>query len=322
MPTSLVNARMNPALAARVTASVTGQKPSAMGRASSSIVRRLVAWGRVVLVLALAVAGYVGVTTYQRVHRELDEKRTELLTAVANAQADVTAKDRGAIDRAIPLVNRLAGPYEGDVAAVPGLAGELTRPSMYLRGSIDTTRTKESVPGAAAASGKDALLLCLLDPPATRSEAAVLDKVRFVHAGGAPVEERTANVRRMNDALVGLPLLSSQFDARVRAAEDVSELTKLRKELERVPLDRAKRALRSELLIVALDERGNGTGPTELDGERPHDVRVAVVELESGRVLLRAKRHVDPSFIEVNKRPVYSTGADGCALGFDLRSGN
>lgn len=322
MPTSLVNARMNPALAARVTASVTGQKPSAMGRASSSIVRRLVAWGRVVLVLALAVAGYLGVTTYQRVHRELDEKRTELLTAVANAQADVTAKDRGAIDRAIPLVNRLAGPYEGDVAAVPGLAGELTRPSMYLRGSIDTTRTKESVPGAAVASGKDALLLCLLDPPATRSEAAVLDKVRFVHAGGAPFEERTANVRRMNDALVGLPLLSSQFDARVRAAEDVSELTKLRKELERVPLDRAKRALRSELLIVALDERGNGTGPTELDGERPHDVRVAVVELESGRVLLRAKRHVDPSFIEVNKRPVYSTGADGCALGFDLRSGN
>lgn len=321
MPTSLVNARMNPALAARVEASVTGRKKSETGRVSPSIVRRLVAWGRVVLVMALAGAAYAGVTAYRRVHRELDEKRAALLGSVANAQADVTAKERGAVDRAVPWINRLAGPWEGDVAAVPGLAPELTRPAMYVRGSIDMMRTKESIPGAAASSGKDALLYCLLDPPAARTESAVLAKVRFVHAGGAPFEDRTANVRRMNDALLGLPVLSPEFAGRVRTAEDVSELAKLKKDLERVPLDRAKRALRSELLIVALDEKGDVTAPTELDGERPHDVRVAIVELDSGRVLLRAKRHVDPSWINVNSRPVYASGADSCALGFDLRNG-
>lgn len=321
MPTLLVNARMDPALAARIEASVTGRKKSATGRVSPGVVRRLVAWARVGIVVALGVAVYAGVTTYRRVHRELDEKRGELLAAITSAQANVTAKDRGAVDRAMPWITRLAGPYEGDVAAVTGLAAELERPAMYVRGSIDTMRTKESVHGAAAVSSKDALLFCLLEPPAARTESAILEKIRFVHAGGPRFEERTANVRRLNDALAGLPFLSPALVTRARSAEDVSEVAKLKKDLESAPLDRAKRALRSELLIVAIDDKGDGTGPTELDGERPHEVRVAVVELESGRTLLRAKRRVDPSWLDVNKRPVYSSGADSCALGFDLRNG-
>lgn len=321
MPTFLVNARMNPALAARVEASVTGRKKDPTGRVSPNVVRRLVAWARVVLVVALAAGVYVGFTTYQRVKRELDQKRADLLAAVGNAQSDVTAKDRAAFDRAAPIVTRLAGAYEGDVAAPPGFAAELTRPAVYVRGPIETVRTREAIPGAAAASGKDAFLLCLLDPPKVRSESAVLEKVRFSRAAGTGFEERTANVRRLNDAIVALPVLSTEFTTRVRTAEDVSELAKLKKELEAVPLERAKRALRAELLITVVDERGDTSAPTELDGERPHDVRVAIVELESGRVILRARRHVDPTFIAEKQRPVYAGAADSCALGFDLRNG-
>lgn len=320
MPTFLVNARMNPALAARVEASVTGRKKDPTGRVSPNVVRRLVAWARVVLVVALAVGVYVGLTTYQRVKRDLDQKRADLVAATANAQSDVTAKDRAAFDRAAPFVTRLAGPYEGDVAAPSGLAAELTRSAVYVRGPIETLRTREAIPGAAAASGKDAFVLCLLDPPAVRSEKAVLEKVRFSRAAGGGFEERTANVRRLNDGIVALPVLSTEFVTRVRTAEDVSELAKLKKELEAVPLDRAKRALRAELLVAVVDERGNSAAPTELDGERPHDVRVAIVELESGRVLLRARRHVDPSWIDEKQRPVYAAAADSCALGFDLRN--
>jgi hypothetical protein len=320
MPTLLVNARMNPELAARVEASVTGRKKDPTGRVSPNVVRRIIAWARVVLVIALAVGVYAGVTTYQRAKRELDQKRAELLVAVTNVQSDVTAKDRAAFDRVAPFVTRLSGPYEGDVAAPPGLAAELTRSAVYLRGPIETLRTREAIPGAAAASGKDALLSCLLDPPKTRSESAVLEKVRFARAGGLPFEERTANVRRLNDAIVALPVLSSEFSTRVRTAEDASELAKLRKELEGVPLERGKRALRAELLIAVVDERGAGTAPTELDGERPHDVRVAIVEPDTGRVILRARRHVDPSWIDEKQRPVYAGAADSCALGFDLRN--
>ena len=152
MPTLLVNARMNPALAARVEASVTGRKKDPTGRVSPNVVRRLVAWARVVLVVALAIGVYVGFTTYQRVKRDLDQKRAALLAAVAEAQSDVTAKDRAAFDRAAPFVTRLAGPYEGDVAAPPGFAAELTRSAVYVRGPIETLRTREAIPGAAAAS--------------------------------------------------------------------------------------------------------------------------------------------------------------------------
>jgi hypothetical protein len=321
MPTLLVSSKMNPALAARVEASVSGQKKTPTGRMSPSVVRRLVAWGRVVLVVALALAIYSGVTAYQRTKRELEQKRADLLARVTAAQSDVTAKDRGAVDRATAHVNRLAGPYEGDVAAPAGLAAELTRPAVYVRGAIDTLRTREALPSTAAVSSKDALLFCLVEPPAKRSEAAVFEKVRFVRAGGAPFEDRTANVRRLDDAIIGLPFLSATFATRVRDAEDVAELAKLKKDFERFPLDRAKRALRAEILIAAIDEPGDHEAPTELDGERPHDVRVAIVELESGRVLLRAKRHVDPSWVEEKQRPVYANAADSCALGFDLRNG-
>jgi hypothetical protein len=321
MPTLLVSSKMNPALAARVEASVTGRRKDPTRRMSPGVVRRLVAWGRVVLVIALAFAVYTGVTTYQRTKRDLDQKRADLVAVITNAQSDVTAKDRGAVDRAAAHVTRLAGAYEGDVAAPAGLAAELTRPAVYVRGPIDTLRTREALAGTAAVSGKDALLYCLLDPPAKRSEAAVFEKVRFVRAAGTPFEERTANIRRLNDAVVGLPLLSPELVNRVRTAEDVSELAKLKKDFEHFPLDRAKRALRAEILIVAIDEPGDRTAPTELDGERPHDVRVAIVELESGRVLLRAKRHVDPKWIDEKQRPVYANAADSCALGFDLRNG-
>jgi hypothetical protein len=280
--------------------------------------RRLVAWARFVIVIVLAVGIWVGVSTYRKIKRELDQSRAELLAQINAAQADVTAKDRGAVDRASAHVTRLAGPYEGDVAAT-NLEAELTRPAVYIRGSVDTLRSREALGGAAAVSGKDALLVCLLDPPATRSEPLVIEKVRFVHAGGAPLEERTANVRRLNDAVVGLPFLSTDFAERARNADDVSDIARMKKDLERAPLERAKRALRAEVLIAAVDEKGDGAGPTELDGERPHDIRVAIVDLDSGRVILRARRHVDPSWIAVNKRPVYSNGADSCALGFDLR---
>jgi hypothetical protein len=150
MPTLLVNARMNPALAERVEASVTGRRKSPTGRVSPSVVRRLVAWARVVLVVALAAAVYTGVTTYQHTRRALEAKRAELVGIVTIAQADVTAKDRSAVDRAAGWVNRLAGPYDGDVAAPPGLAAELLRPAIYVRGAIDTMRTRESLAGAAA----------------------------------------------------------------------------------------------------------------------------------------------------------------------------
>jgi hypothetical protein len=73
------------------------------------------------------------------------------------------------------------------------------------------------------------------------------------------------------------------------------------------------------MLLMVMDESGDGKGPTELDGERPHDVRVALVDLASARMVLRLRRHVDPAWIGTAARSEHASGLDGCALAFDVR---
>jgi len=104
----------------------------------------------------------------------------------------------------------------------------------------------------------------------------------------------------------------------VRSAPDAAELARLRKELQRAPVDRAKQAVGAQMLLAAFDEPGERGGPTELDGERPHAVRIVLVDLAAEKVLLRIKKRVDPAWISVERRPTYASGLDGCALAFDV----
>ena len=107
--------------------------------------------------------------------------------------------------------------------------------------------------------------------------------------GGPIMETRTANIRRLWDAEAGLPLLSPQWAARVEAAPP-GDLAKLRKEFDRAPIDRAKLAARAGYLLVAMDEPPDGGGPTKLDGERAHWVRVGLVDLSSETILLSMRK--------------------------------
>ncbi len=320
MPTLLVNRRMNPALAARVEASVTGRKRDAT---STSRMRRLVSLARLALVLALVFAIHAVITTRQRIRTDVDRRRAELLETVRTHAATLTVEDWKAVERIESWLVRLSGAYEGDrvddrLRSREGRTRILGRPAVYVRGSIDSLRTSDGVAAAAATSSKDALLLCLLDPPARRTEAALYERVRTAYAGGMVLEERSANVRRLDDAIVGLPFLLPPWSDRVRAAEGAKELARLKRDFERAPIERAKRAVRAEVLVAAIDEPGDGKVPTELDGERPHDVRIAIVDLPSGEVLLRMRRRVDPSSLSDAKRPMYARGLDGCALAFDV----
>lgn len=311
MPTLLVTSRMNPALAARVEASVTGRKTKS-ARASS--LRRIVAVARVVIVLTLAFAIYSAVTVRRAAQRDVERTRAQLLESVRVRGESLSAEDRGSLARIESWLVRLSGAYEGDVL---GDAALLARPMIYVRGPIASFGTPEAIAQAAATSYKDALLLCLLDPPKTRLEPELLAKVHLARAGGAVMEDRTPNVRRLHDLEVGLPFLLPAWSARVQAADDAAELSRLKKDLERAPIERAKQAAHATLLLAAMDEPGEGA--TELDGERPHDVRVALVDLAAGKVLLRAREHVDPSWITPARRPTNATDLDGCALAFDVR---
>jgi hypothetical protein len=323
MATFLVNAKMSPELAARVEASVRGgARPS--GRAKR--VRRTTSLLRLVLVVTLLVAGWLAVTSRQRSQRELEETRASLLGAADAAGKDLTPEDRRTPDRAQLWLARLSDsrPYEGDVTdgelrGAEAFAAELRRPMIYVRGPIMAFGgSTEATRAAAAASGKDALLLCLLERPKARKESSLLEQARIAYAGGAALEERTATVRRLHDAEVGLPFLEPSWTERVREAESAADLARLRQDFEHAPIERARRAAKAGLMLVALDEPGDGKGPTELDGERPHYVRVALVDLRGDRILLRRRLAVDPSWISPGRRPSYAAGLDSCALAYDL----
>jgi hypothetical protein len=321
MATFLANSKMSPALAGRIDASVRGKRGVRGGGRSAPSLTSLFR-----LTAVVAIAGLVSALLYARhqLNLEVASMRRKLLDAVKAESALVTAEDRATASHAEAALLRAAGAYDGDLVAselVPSgaFAALLLRPAMYVRGPIEAFKTTSGILPAASASLKDAFLLCLLEPPATREEKSVLTKVHAAYSGAANVEARTSNVRRLFDAEAGLPLLSPAWAARVESAEDENQLAVLRKQFDGAPLKMSEKALAARLLVFVMDERGEPGGLSELDGERPHPVRVGIVDLATGATLLRLEKRVDPNWISLPKRPQYATGLDSCALALDVR---
>jgi hypothetical protein len=255
--------------------------------------------------------------------RDLERERSALLEAIAAEAAGLAPSDRDAVARDEAIAARYAGAYEGDLVApelrVAGaLDAMLAEPMVYVRAPISAFADAATTTAALSESSKDALLLCLVDPPASRAEKTLLPVVRTSYGGGA-LEQQTPHARPLYEAMVGLPFLLPPWTARVRAAEEHEVLVALRRELDKAPLDRAKRAASAKRMLLAIDEPGDGPGPTELDGERAHWVRVILTDVDPARPLLRIRRRVDPSGLTPGPRDKYARGLDACALALDVR---
>lgn len=312
MPSFLVNDKMNPELRERVLASVRGRKREG-GPPRRAGARHLKVVARVVVVLSVVVA-VVGVVTLRRgMQRDFEQRHAGLLAKADALGADLSARDLAAPSRVEAWLLRLGRAYEGDVLGDTAL---LAKPMIYVRGPLASFGSPDQIAQAAADSYKDAFLLCLLDPPKTRREAELVTKVHLARAGGAVMEDRTPTVRRLHDLANGLSVLLPAWSDRVRGAEDSADLSPLEKELERAPVDRAKQAAHARVLLAVMDEPGDGV--TELDGERPHDVRVALIDLDADSVVFRLRRRVDPKWISAGKRPTHASDLDACALAYDL----
>ena len=320
MPTMLTTRKMHPALAARIEASLGGNK-----RTTRRLGPRVVAVARLIGVLLVVSVAIATVTTRRRSHDELEAARSALLAAVRAKSEPLSPSDLELVARASEWSTRLAAPYEGDVVAPElakdgALSATVARSIVYVRGPIGSIVNAQALALTAAVSSKDPLVSCLVDPPKDRTEKAMLTKVRGAYARDALFEKSTANVTRLDDAEVGLPFLTPAWAVGVTAAEELPELTRLRRDLGKAPLDGARRAAQSELFFVAMDEEGDKLGPTELDGERPHKVRLMLIDLRAKKVLVRLQRSVDPSWITEAQRPTYAAGLDSCALAMDLRA--
>ena len=321
MPTFLTTSKMAPELQERILASVRGRRGQ-LTRAR--IPPRVVALMRVAALCMLVTAVVSVMLVRRRNHDEREHARASLLLDVRAKGAALTPYDTDFTTRAEEEIMRLATPYEGDLVsdelrAPNALTERLARPFVYVRGPIGSMLNAQAIAMSAAVSSKDSLVSCLVDPPKSRTEKAMLPKVRAAYARDPLFEKTTANVTRLADAELGLPLLSPPWILRVTEAEELADLSRLRRELEHAPVERAVQAARSDALLVALDEEGERGGPTELDGERPHKVRVALVDLRAKKVLLRIQRTVDPRFISDAERAVHASGLDACALAMDVR---
>ncbi len=317
MPTFLTNPKMPAALTRRIERSLGMRKASTPRQNGAIVLLRAVS----VSLLIVAVANVYWL--HQRQTQELAEARQDLLTRVERESAALTDDADVLLETLQRWLMETSGPYPGDFVAPEfrtseGLAQQLRRPTIYVRGPLSSFSDETSIGRTATESRKDALLLCLLTPPQSDQEHVLFEKVRAAYRGAHELHE-AEHVQRLYAALTGLPVLSADWAARVQAAEDVRAVQYLSELFALAPIREAQLAARSELFIFASDESKIGAGPSEFDGANRHYVRVHVVDLEESKVLLRLRRIVDPAWISERQRQRYAKGLNGCRLAMEVR---
>ncbi|HEY5957690.1 MAG TPA: hypothetical protein VIV60_14100 [Polyangiaceae bacterium] len=321
MLTLLANPKMNPRLQARVRSSVSGRRRNALRSRASA---RLLSLLRVGGVIGVAAIVALGLLTRRRINSEFTAAKQELLNAWFAETRGVSVDDFAQFARVEAALSQMAGNYQGDVVverlrSPAALAEALRAPAIYVRGPLAAFASQADIRKIANDSGRDALLSCLLDPPAERSEKALLPKARAALLGSAAQDPPIREVSRLFELESGIQFLKQEWGDRVRGARDLQELSKLSRELRHAPILRAKHALKSRLLIGVADEANEGNGPTELDGEHRHQVRLLVSDIATGDVLLRQRRVVDPAWITANRRSQYARELDGCRFALEVR---
>ncbi|HEY8946108.1 MAG TPA: hypothetical protein VIM73_17690 [Polyangiaceae bacterium] len=321
MRTFLITARMSPELAARVAASVRG-KPTEQ-RASTR--RRYVSLGRLGalgMVIAILLASW---EARQRRVQRLEETRAALLGELRSRFGALTAAQKKLPGRIVATVQRHAGPgypgdwLEGELRDSAGLVAALNASTVYLRASTSALASAADVNELAKVardSSKDAFVACLQSPPATRTEKALRKSVREAYAGAIP----TPHVHRLFPLLSVAPLWAPEWERSVRDASSQSRVDELTRSFRGAAIDGALRAADAEQLLLVVDEPGDPTVPAELDGERPHHVRVVLARLNDDSVRLRRRVAVDPSWLSATTRAEYAHAIDSCSLALEVLS--
>jgi hypothetical protein len=257
-------------------------------------------------------------------HRELEEARNELLQRLAGARASLPADAAHFLPSVQSWVARMAGPYEADAVSdelqKPGaLQARLSRPGLFVRGNQSKLERSDQLIEAASGSAKDAVLLCMSDPPESRAEKAMLQKIQ-----GANFAAVLPSVRRLYDAEAGLGPLQPAWEAKLRAASELKAVRNLNSEWLRAPLEDGKQAARAELLVVVVDEAPEVEPNADpADGrrpeERPHAIRMGIVDLRAQAVLLRLRRSVDPGSYTTKMRAAHARAITGCIIAMEVR---
>jgi hypothetical protein len=263
------------------------------------------------------------VSTKRRADQETEALRSSLLERSERAAHRLTEQELALTRRAAAWLKREAQAYAGDRVTERArsralFSGLLKQPTVYVRGALAEVASSQGLEQSARESAKDAFVLCLLDPPTARAEKSLLARTKSAYAAGERMQQATGHIALLRDAYVGLPFLRAEWRERIAHAERHQALEELRRSFDRAPLEAAREALTARLLLFAIDEPGERSAASELDGEKPHSVRVGLIDLRSGQLVLRLRRKVDPSNFSEATRAEYARGVDDCSLALDV----
>lgn len=318
MSTFLTTPKMSPELAARVEMAVTG-RPAGVDKISPRWTALLRFCG-----ITSVIGAVVWLVMVQReANAEFDADRNGLLAQLHEDSAQATDADKAIVSRVETWAGKHFGAYEGDIiddsVRGAGMSTTLARPMMYLRGPLDDFSSPTGIAAMGDTTYRDAFVLCLLDPPAKRTEKLLRESARAVLSGSERLKV-AAHVTRFHTARVGVPFLMPQWEERVRTAKKSRDLADMRSLLNRVSLKESVHAMKVRLLLAVMDEPRDGISPTEMDGANRHYVRVTLLDLDTDKVLLRQRKLVDPAWIPSARRGDYANGINSCELGIEIRA--
>jgi hypothetical protein len=322
MPSSLVNPKMNVALASRVSRSLRGAQATRAAGPTPPSRTLLIRLGVLAGVTALVFAVVREVQTRQE---QLAAAKLALVSARGALQSTLNPRARAIGERVSRLLTREANSYHGaarheQLGSLAEWDALLNRPIVYARLDVDKVSEPERFDAVLSESRKDAFVACLKQPPADRTEKELMKRVTDAFGQGA--QEYTSNIHRVHDALVTLRVLDPAIDRQIERADELSPVLSLQHTWDQARIDERLPAVFGEVLVAVLDEPKLPDTPVELDGASVHGVRVAVVDIsrEQDVVLLRTHFDLDPSWVSERRRHQYAQGLEGCRMAYDVRT--
>ncbi|HSC89417.1 MAG TPA: hypothetical protein VLC09_19175 [Polyangiaceae bacterium] len=316
---------MSPRLRARVLRSVQGQsRLERRGATAANPVRRTtpstIAALRVGALLALLALALFSRRAWTERKDELARARAQLLGEVKRASSALDARfseRRATAERFLDQAAREhpASEKSLDPAALRAL---LEGPLLYLRGPIEAMQTSEGRSQAMLDTRNDALLGCLLKPPAAIEDRATLDAVRAVYRGDHLPAERTERISGLLDFEIAETYLGPAFRERIAAAADIGAVRQLSMTFTKARPASHARATHSATLLYALDEPKSPGSLSEIDGASDHFIRVGVVDLDAAELRFARRVHSQPERTPADKKLRYARGFSECAAVLEL----
>lgn len=288
--------------------------------------------GSGLLRVAVIMVGILGVLAF--VHGKIDT-RARRARLLREAETDRVTHPLPA--RLIDLLDQATldlarEPFAGPVSGPLDVTGE----GLYLRAVQDEVRSSRAIHSATHASRKDSFVACLVEPPADLAHATI-HKAATKYRWGVDLN---AIAPRVFDADVldsGMRVASRAWIDEVTATLDPTALRLLDHErAARTPkmLNSATARASTKFIAIVIDELPTGSPiaagnalseavrESRLDDvmKVPHDVRAAVIDASTGKVLVRVRTRVDAADLKVPNAMADAEEIHGCQAALAVRS--